>query len=130
VAAIDRRNAMQDKKDHALPQAVRVDLRYDPADVKIIHWYARAHDVERGGRYDVRLRPRLNIWTHTWAIPCCRVESTLMFSLAFSGKTASLQAVLMQPGYDWETFLDELARLETAALGNVVHGKLRAKPTM
>jgi hypothetical protein len=32
------------------------------------------------------------------------------------------------PGYDWKIFLDELARLERAALDDVVYGKRRAEP--
>jgi hypothetical protein len=36
---------------------------------------------------------------------------------------------MLLPGYDWETFLDELARLERAALGNPVYGKCRREPT-
>jgi hypothetical protein len=35
--------------------------------------------------------------------------------------------VLLQPSYDWETFLDELAKLERAALGDVVYGKSRCQ---
>jgi hypothetical protein len=35
---------------------------------------------------------------------------------------------MLQPGFDWEAFLDELARLEKAALGDVVYGKRRAEP--
>ena len=31
--------------------------------------------------------------------------------------TASLMSVTLQPDYDWAIFLDELARLERAALG-------------
>jgi hypothetical protein len=30
--------------------------------------------------------------------------------------------------YDWQVFLDELARLERAALGEVVYGKSRCEP--
>jgi hypothetical protein len=52
-----------------------------------------------------------------------------MFSLEFDWKTASLMSVMLQPGYDWEAFLDELARLERAALGNPVYGKRRREPT-
>jgi hypothetical protein len=36
--------------------------------------------------------------------------------------------VLLQPSYDWEIFLDELARLERAALGDIVYGRRRAEP--
>ena len=109
-------------------ETVRTNLRYDQADLKLLFRYAHAHDVERAGRYDLRRSPRLNIWTHTWANPACRAESSLMFTLEFDLKTASLLSVMLQPGFDWEAFLDELARLEKAALGDVVYGKRRAEP--
>ena len=108
---------------------VRVNLRYDRGDLKALLRYARAHDVEqRGGRYDMRKPPELNIWTHTWSNPGCEAESSLMFNLEFDRNTASLMSVTMQPGYDWAIFLDELAKLERAALGGVLYGKRRAEP--
>ena len=33
-------------------QTVRINLQYDRADLKQILRYAKAHDVERNGRYD------------------------------------------------------------------------------
>jgi hypothetical protein len=110
-------------------QIVRINLRYDRANLKQILRYAKAHDVERKGRHDFRIPPRLNIWTHTWSNAGCRAESCLMFSLEFDWKTASLMSVLLLPGYDWVAFLDELARLERAALGNRVYGRCRREPT-
>ncbi len=107
---------------------VRINLRYDRADLKSLLTYAKIHDVERGGRYDIRRPPRLNIWTHTWGNTGCRAESSLMFSLEFDLNTASLMSVMLQPGYDWQVFLDELATLERAALGEVGYGKRRAEP--
>jgi hypothetical protein len=107
---------------------VRVNLRYEQADLKSILLYARDRDVGRNGPYDVRRPPRLNIWSHSWANPACRAESTLMFSLEFDWNAASLMSVTLQPGFDWEVFLDELAKLERAALGDVVFGKRRWEP--
>jgi hypothetical protein len=51
-----------------------------------------------------------------------------MFSLEFDLNTASLMSVMLLPGYDWAIFLDELARLERAALGDVVYGRRWAEP--
>jgi hypothetical protein len=107
---------------------VRIHLPYDQADLKSILRYAKSHDVERDGRYDIRKPPRLNIWTHNWSNPGCRAESCVMFSLAFDWNTASLMSVQMQPGYVWQVFLDELARLESAALGKIVYGQHRGEP--
>jgi hypothetical protein len=106
---------------------MRTNLRYDQADLKSILRYAKAHELERAGRYDIRRPPRLNIWTHTWIHPGCRAESSLMFSLEFDWKKASLLSVRLQPGYDWEVFLDELAKLERAALGDTVYGRSRSQ---
>ena len=107
---------------------VRINLRYDRGDLKSLLRYAKAHDVELDGRYDIRKPPRLNIWTHNWIHPGCRAESSLMFSLEFDWNTASLMSVMLQSGYDWQVFLDELARLEMAALGDTVYGKSRCEP--
>jgi hypothetical protein len=107
---------------------VWINLRYDQADLQSLWAYARDHDVERDGRYDVRIPPRLNIWTHNWIYPGCKAESSLMFSLEFDWDTIALMSVRLMPGYDWQIFLDELARLETAALGDTVYGKRRAEP--
>ena len=109
-------------------ETVRTNLRYDQADLDFLFRYARTHDVGLAGRYDLRRWQQLNIWTHTWANPACRAESSLMFSLEFDRNTSSLMLVMLKPGFDWEAFLDELARLEKAALGDVVYGKRRAEP--
>ncbi|MFZ1937299.1 MAG: hypothetical protein WCB27_00825 [Thermoguttaceae bacterium] len=109
-------------------EIVRTNLQYERADLKLLLRYVKAHDVERGGRYDIRRPPRLNIWTHTWLHPGCRAESSLLFSLEFDWNTASLMSVTLQPGYDWAIFLDELAKLERAALGGTVYGKRRTEP--
>ena len=103
---------------------VRINLPYDQADLKSLLRYAKAHDVELDGRYDIRKPPRLNIWTHTWIHPGCRAESSLMFSLEFDWNTASLVSVIMQPGYDWSIFLDELA----VRTGHVGRGRVRKTP--
>jgi hypothetical protein len=107
---------------------VGVNLRYHRADLKLLLRYAKAHDIEQAGRYDIQRPPRLNIWTHIWTNPGCRAESSLMFSLEFDWKTASLMSVRLLPGYDWAVFLDELAKLERAALGDVVYGKSGFEP--
>ncbi len=117
-------------KTAMLAQTVRINLRYDRADLKQIVRYANAHDVEHNGRYDFWIPPSLNIWTHTWGNAGCKAEACVIFSLEFDWKTASLISVMLRLGYDWECFLDELARLEMAALGNAVYGKSRCKPTI
>ena len=119
----DSRGAMNAKNVH-------VDLQYGRIELKFLFRYAKAHDVELGGRYDTRIPSCLNIWTHNWVNSGCRTESSLMFGLEFDWNTASLMSVRLQPGFDWQVFLDELARLERAALGGVLYGKRRCQPKM
>jgi hypothetical protein len=45
-----------------------------------------------------------------------KAGSSLIFSLEFDWNTASLMSVMLQPGYDWQVFRDELATLERAAV--------------
>ena len=112
-------------------QTVRIDLRYERAELKQIFRYAKAHDVERNGRYDFRrLPPLLNIWTHAWINAGCKAESCVMFSLEVDWKTATLMFVVLMPGFDWEAFVDELALLEKAALGKSVYGRTRRESTI
>ena len=110
-------------------QTVRINLRYDRADLKQILRYAKAHDVDHEWAVRLRMPPRLNIWTHTWSNAGCKAESCVMFSLVFDWKTASLMSVMLMPGFDWEGFVDELVRIERAALGKSVYGSCRRKPT-
>jgi len=51
-----------------------------------------------------------------------------MFSMGFDWTTGSLISVWLQPGYNWTILLEELAKLEMVALGDVVYGKRRAEP--
>ena len=85
-------------------QTVRVEMRYDRAELTRILRYVKAHDVDVNGRYDIKNPPYLNIWTHTWNNPGCRAESCLMFSLEFDWDAASLMSVTLHPGFGWETF--------------------------
>ena len=112
-------------------RTVRINLRYERAELKQIFRYAQAHDVECNGRYDLlRLPPLLNIWTHAWSNAGCKAESCVMFSLEVDWKTATLMFVVLMPGFDWEAFVDELATLERTALGKSIYGKTRREPTI
>ena len=62
-------------------QTVRINLRYDREELKQICQYAKTHDVDHNGRYDFRMPPRLNIWTHNWCNAGCKAESCVMFRL-------------------------------------------------
>ena len=112
-------------------QTERINLQYKRAELKQILRYAKAHDVERNGRYDLlRLPPLLNIWTHAWSNAGCKAESCVMFSLEVDWKTATLMFVVLMQGFDWEAFVDELATLEMAALGKSIYGRNRHESTI
>jgi len=117
------RNAVQ-------AQTVRINLQYDRAELSRILYYVKAHDRERQGRYDSRNALHLEIWTHAWHNSGCRKESCLMFSLEFDWRISTLMSVVLMPGFDWEAFVDELAILEKAALGESIYGRTRHEPTI
>jgi hypothetical protein len=108
-------------------QAVRINLRYEPAELTEIFQYAETQDVQRGGRYDFRKPPVVNIWTHSWTTPACAEESCLMFRLEFDWKRSALMSVLLMPGFDWAGFVEELATLEKDACGQTIYGRRRHK---
>ena len=109
----------------------RINLQYERAELKQILRYAKAHDVERNGRYDfLRLPPLLNIWTHAWSNADCKAESCVMFCLEVDWKTAAVSFVTLMRGFDWDAFGDELAMLEWAALGKSIHGRTRREFTI
>ena len=112
-------------------QTERINLQYERAELTQILLYAKAHDVECNGRYDIlRLPPLLNIWTHAWINADCKAESCVMFSLEVDWKTATLMFVVLMPGFDWGAFMDELATLERAALGESIYGRTRRESTI
>ena len=109
-------------------QYVRINLRYEPAELKRILEFAKANDVAQGGRYDLRGGRRLNIWTHVWCNSGCMEESCRMFCLDFDLKTCTLLSVALMPRFDWQAFVDELAMLERAAVGQSIYGSVQHGP--
>jgi hypothetical protein len=51
-----------------------VDFAYTRPELEALSRYARAHDVERGGRYDAR-SAAINVWSHHWLHPATREGS-------------------------------------------------------
>jgi hypothetical protein len=47
------RRPSREGNDAMNAENVRINLRYDQADLKSLLRYAKAHDIERGGRYDI-----------------------------------------------------------------------------
>ena len=62
----------KDRRGATNAKDVPVNLRYGRVELTFLHRYANVHDVELGGRYDIRTPPLLNIWTHNWITPGCR----------------------------------------------------------
>jgi hypothetical protein len=99
-----------------------VDFPYTRQELETLFAYARAHDVERGGRYDAR-SAAVNVWSHHWQHPATREESEIIGSFYFRwGDTPALWEIETDEGFGLEDLLQELGRLELAALGYVKHG--------
>ena len=114
-------------KTSMLAHTVQVNLRYDKADLSQILLYVKAHDLERQGRYDSRNSPSQHLDAR---LAQRRMPEGIVRDVQprIRRKTASLMSVVLLPGYDWDTFVDELAALERAALGNSVYGRRRREP--
>src|SRR5262245_24071759 len=103
--------------------AVAVDYRYSREQLHARFDLARAQDVEKGGRYDVR-SGAINIYTHPWNSPIMQEESTLMGIIyAFWAEENRLWRVEIEERFSFEDLLQELGTLEEKALGSKVHGR-------
>lgn len=113
-------------------------LPYTPVDLERLLQFAEKHDVDSDGRYDVAVIDgfheleeasllRINVWTHRWSSAGMKSESTVMCGFVFDRRRCLLIEVSVFPGFDLETAWDELAQLETAALGTDVYGRWRRK---
>jgi hypothetical protein len=59
-----------------------VDFAYTRPELEALFHYARAHDVEKGGRYDAR-SAAIILWSHHWLHPATREESETIGSFYF-----------------------------------------------
>ena len=99
-----------------------VDFAYTRPELEALFHYARAHDVEKGGRYDAR-STAIILWSHHWLHPATREESETIGSFYFRwGDTTTLWEIETDEGFSLEDLLQELGRLELQALGRVKHG--------
>jgi hypothetical protein len=102
----------------------RVDLPYRRPELAALFRYARAHDVEQGGRYDAR-SAAITVWSHHWLHPATREESEILgtFYVRWADPPV-LSAIECDEGFGLEDLLQELGRLELAALGYMKHGEV------
>jgi hypothetical protein len=99
-----------------------VDFPYTRLELEALFQYARAHDVENGGRYDARAAA-INLWSHHWQHPATREESDVIGTFYVRwAPTPRLWQIETDEGFSLEDLMQELGRLELAALGYVKHG--------
>jgi hypothetical protein len=99
-----------------------VDFPYTQAELEAIFRYAHEHDVEKGGRYDAR-SAAVNIWSHHWLNDATRQESeTIGTFYVHWAPTPKLFEIETDAGFSLGDLMQELGRLELAALGFVKYG--------
>jgi hypothetical protein len=88
---------------------------------KISRLLPGSHDVDKGGHYDAR-SAAINIWSHHWLHPATQAESETLGTFYFHWEPPALWEIETDEGFSLEDLMDELGRLELAALGCVKHG--------
>jgi hypothetical protein len=105
-----------------------VDFAYTRPELEALFRYARAHDVERGGRSDAR-SAAINVWSHHWANDATREESDLIGTFyARWTDPPTLWAIETEPGFSLDDLMAVLGQLELQALGRVKHGDVPGGP--
>lgn len=101
-----------------------VDFVYSRPELDALFRYARAHDVEKGGRYDAR-SAAVNVWSHHWLYDATRAESEIIgtFYVRWTDPP-TLWEIETKEGFSLEDLMQELGRLELQALGYVKHGDI------
>jgi hypothetical protein len=99
-----------------------VDFAYTRPELEALFRYARAHDVEKGGRYDAR-SAAINVWSHHWLNNATREESETIGTFYVSwALTPRLYKIECDAGFGLEDLMGALGWLELGALGYVKHG--------
>jgi len=120
-------------------QVLHVRLGYSPEQADCIFDYLDCHRVTSGGRYrleDSRIdsclgedgksdpdRFVVRVYTHRWLSPDLQEESTKMCSFRFNTGWPGIEYMTLAAAFDWDAAWAELAVLELAALGEIVHGR-------
>jgi hypothetical protein len=96
-----------------------VDFAYTRQELLALFRYARAHDVERGGRYDAR-SSAIILWSHHWQHPATRLDSEVIGTFYVHWEpTPTLYAIETDEGFALEDLLQ--------ALGYVKHGDVPSR---
>jgi hypothetical protein len=99
-----------------------VNFPYTRQELEALFRYAHERDVEKGGRYDAR-SAAVNVWSHHWLEPATKEESDILGSFYVHWHpTPLLYQIETDKGFSLEDLMQELGRLELAALGYVKHG--------
>ena len=115
---------------------IRTACPYCKVDLEGLLTYARAFDVECGGRYSLAVISgfeeyedasalRAHVWTHPWSTPDMKDESTQICAFEFNRPLSSMVGILVCPNFDITAAWEELLILEEHALGRGVHGRRR-----
>jgi hypothetical protein len=98
-----------------------VDFAYTRQELEGLFGYARAHDVEKGGRYDAR-SAAVSVWSHHWTYPATREVSEIIGTFSARWNPEVLWAIETDEGFSLEDLMRELGRWELKAVGRVKHG--------
>jgi hypothetical protein len=102
-----------------------VDFPDTRAELEATSRYARAHDVEKGGRYDARAACIL-LWSHHWLHPATREESEIIASFYVRwGDAPAPWDIETDAGLSHDDLMAELGRLELHALSSVKQAMCR-----
>jgi hypothetical protein len=105
-----------------------VDFAYTREALEALFAYARAHDVERGGRYDAR-SAAIILWSHHWQHPATRLDSEVIGTFYVQwAPTPTLYAIDTEEAFGLDDLMPALGRLELDALGYVKHGDVPRRP--
>jgi hypothetical protein len=98
-----------------------VDFVYTGPELAMLFRYARAHDVEQGGRYDTR-SAAIILWSHHWQHTATREESEILGTFDVRWDPFVLWQIECEAGFSLEDLMQALGRLELCALGYLKHG--------
>lgn len=100
-----------------------VDFPYTRLELEALFRYAREHDVEKGGHYDAH-SAAIIVWSHHWAHPATKEESETIGTFYVHWEPPALWEIETDESFALDDLMQELGRLELAALGRVKHGDI------
>jgi len=111
-------------------QMLSVRIGYSPGQADCLFDYLECHRVENGGRYKLEGydendpdRFLVIIYTHPWVSPAAKDESTIICIFRFNASWPGIEHMSVALTFDWDAAWAELAVIEQAALGEILHGR-------